>query len=505
MSIFIGCGKGDDKKESSEKVLTICSQEDIGDLNPHAYSSQMFAQNFIYENLLSYGEDGQPKPCLAESWDISPDGKEYTFHLRKGVKFSDGSELTADVVKKNYDAFLKARDEHSWLELINQIVKTEAVDKDTFKIYLKDSYYPVLQELMQIRPMTILGDDGFPEDEDTSKGIKKPIGTGPWVLDEYKKGVYSTFVRNENYWGTKPKLSKVVVKVIPDGETAAAALEKGEIDMIYGSEILDIDRFNELKKNDEFVTEISEPVTTRVIGINSNRGATKDLGVRMAIQYGVDRNKIIENVLFNTEKKADTLFSEELPYCKLGLKARDYDEKEAIKYLEDAGWKLSNGKKYREKGGKQLELGLYFIGNNNIQKAIGEAIQGDLKDIGIKVNLVGEEENSFYKRQKDGDFDLIFGESWGAPYDPHSYVASFCEPSHFDYQAQLGLPMKKNIDENIGKMLVSNDENVRKDLYKDILTTIHEQAVYLPVSYRTNRAAYSKDITGLQQYPMIFR
>lgn len=119
--------------------------------------------------------------------------------------------------------------------------------------------------------------------------------------------------------------------------------------------------------------------------------------------------------------------------------------------------------------------------------------------------MVGEEENSFYKRQKDGDFDLIFGESWGAPYDPHSYVASFCEPSHFDYQAQLGLPMKKNIDENIGKMLVSNDENVRKDLYKDILTTIHEQAVYLPVSYRTNRAAYSKDITGLQQYPMIFR
>lgn len=498
MSLAVGCSSNDKETKSAEKVLTICSANDIGTLNPHKYNSEFFAQNFVYENLINYGENGKIEPCLAEKWDISPNGKEYTFHLRKGVKFSDGSELTAEVVKKNYDAFLKVKDQHIWLEIINEIDKTEVLDKDTFKIYLKNPYYPILQELTLIRPMRILGAAGFPDDGDTSKEIKKPIGTGPWILAEHKKGEYATFTRNENYWGTKPKVSKVVVKVIPNGETAATALEKGDIDMIYGSEMLGIETFKELQKSDKLEAKVSQPMATRVIGVNSNKGATKDLGVRMAIQYAIDKNNLVDKVLLNTEKKADTLFSENLPYCKLGLQAREYDKDKAIKYIEDAGWKLPSDKEYREKDGKQLELTLCFIGDDSIQKSISEVIQSDLKKIGIKVNLVGEEKNSYATRQKDGNFDLIFGEAWGVPYDPHTYVGSFREPSHFDYQAQLGLPMKKTIDENITKVLASTDENTRQQLYKDILTTLHEQAVYIPVTYMTNRAVYSKSVTGVK-------
>lgn len=498
MSIAVGCSSKDKKATSTEKTLTISSVNDIGTLNPHKYNSEFFAQNFVYENLTNYGENGKIEPCLAEKWDISPDGKEYTFHLRKGVKFSDGSELTADVVKKNYDAFLKVKDQHNWLEVINEIEKTEVLDKDTFKMYLKNPYYPILQELTLIRPMRILGAAGFPDDGDTSKEIKKPIGTGPWLLEEHKKGEYAIFKRNENYWGTKPKISKLVVKVIPNSETAAAALEKGDIDMVYGSDMLGIDTFKELKKSDKLNSEVSEPMATRLIGINSNKDATKDLGVRMAIQYGIDKKNIVENVFFNTEKKADTLFSENLPYCKLGLEARNYDSAKAVKYLEDAGWKLPSGKEYREKDGKQLELNLCFIGEDSIEKSISEVIQADLKKIGIKINLVGEEKNSYATRQKDGNFDLIFGEAWGVPYDPHTYVGSFREPTHCDYQAQLGLPMKKTIDENITKVLASTDENTRQQLYKDILTTLHDQAVYFPITYMTNRAVYSKAVTGVK-------
>ncbi|HWQ42183.1 MAG TPA: nickel ABC transporter substrate-binding protein [Desulfosporosinus sp.] len=496
-----GCSQSGGTEKSAakaaEKVITISSPVDIGTLNPHKYNSEMYAQYFVYENLLTYGENGKLEPCLAESWDISQDGKVYTFHLRKGVKFSDGSELTADVVKKNYDAFLKAKDDHSWLDLINQIDKTEVVDANTFKMYLKNAYYPALQELTLVRPMRILGAAGFPADGDTAKEITNPIGTGPWVLSEHKKGEYAVFTRNENYWGTKPKLAKVTVKVIPDGETAAAALEKGEIDLIYGSGVLSIDTFNELKKNDKLETMVSGPMTTRVIGVNSNKGATKELAVRMGLQYGVDKQSIIDNILYGTEKKADTLFADTFPYCKLGLEARNYDPAKAAKYLEDAGWKMPSNKDYREKDGKTLQLDLCFIAADNIDKSISEALQAEYKKIGILINLVGEEETSFYDRQKQGNFDLIFGESWGAPYDPHSYVSSFREPSHFDYQAQLGLPMKKTIDENITKVLISTDEATRQKLYDDILRTLHEQAVYLPISYRTNVAVANKKVTGV--------
>jgi len=504
MLVFTGCGKKEAVQNTGESAqtkaatLTICSQNDIGSLDPHNYKSEMFAQDFIYENLLKYGPEGKIEPWLAESWEISPDGKVNTFQLRKGVKFSDGSDFNSEIVKKNYDAVLKVRDNHNWLEMVNQIDKTEAPDPYTFKIIFKNPYYPALQELTLIRPLRFLGAAGFPDNGDTSKEIKKPIGTGPWVLAEHKVNEYAVFVPNKHYWGEKPKVSKLVVKVIPDGETAVAALENGEIDMIYGGGTLSLDTFNNLKEAGNFQTMISEPMLTRVIGLNTNKGPTKELPVRMALQIGVDKDAIINNVFYGTEQKADTLFAKNFPYCNINLAARNYDFAKAQKLLDDAGWKLPAGKEYREKNGQVLELELNFIGGNSVDKSVSEILQAEYKKLGIKINLVGEEEQSFYDRQKSGDFEMIFGEGWGAPYDPHSYVSSMRAPSHFDYQAQLGLPMKKTIDEKIGQVLVTTDEKQRQDLYNYILGTLHDQAVYLPISYVTNKAVFSKNITGVK-------
>lgn len=502
ITLSFGCGQKQESQETDatpqEKMLTISSREDIGVMNPHTYASEMFAQDFVYENLVKYGENGKIEPCLAESWEISPDGKVFTFHLRQGVKFSDGSDFNAEVVKKNYDAVLKVKESHNWLELVNQIEKAEAVDANTFRITFKNPYYPALQELTLIRPMRILGTAGFPVDGDTSENIEKPIGTGPWVLAEHKVGEYAVFTRNENYWGEKPKLDKVIVKVIPDGDTAASALESKEIDMIYGSGALSMDAFKQLQDSGSYQTLISEPMRTRTLGVNSNRGATKELPVRLALQYAIDKQAIIDNVFYGTETKADTLFASNVPYCDLGLEVRNYDLAKAQKLLDDAGWLIPGGKEYREKQGQVLKLDLCFIGGNSIDKAAVQIIQADLKKLGVQVNLVGEESQSFYQRQKDGTFDLIIGETWGAPYDPHSMVSSMREPSHFDYQSQAGLPMKKEIDEKIGQVLVSTDEGARQALYRDILTTLHDQAVYLPISYVTNTAVFQKNVTGVE-------
>lgn len=191
----------------------------------------------------------------------------------------------------------------------------------------------------------------------------------------------------------------------------------------------------------------------------------------MAIQIGVDKDAIIKNVFYGTEEKADTLFAKNFPYCDINLAPRNYDPAKAQKLLDDVGWKLSAGKEYREKNGQALELDLSFIGGNSADKTVSEILQAEYKKLGININLVGEEEQSFYARQKSGDFDLIFGEGWGAPYDPHSFVSSMRVPSHFDYKAQLGLPMKKTIDEKIAQVLVSTDEKQRQNLYNYILGT----------------------------------
>ena len=495
---FSGCGKEEAKTEKGN-TLTFSWSKDIGDLNPHLYGiNQMFAQAMVYEPLVKYGENGKIEPCLAESWEISPDGKEYTFKLRQGVKFSDGSNFDAKAVKMNFDAVLANKTRHAWLELINQIKDTQVVDDHTFKIVFQNAYYPALQELALIRPLRMLAPAGFPDDGNTANSIKKPIGTGPWVLSEYKKDQYAVFVRNENYWGPKPKLEKVTVKVIPDSEATVLALEKGEIDLIYGSGLISLDAFKQIKDAGTYETGLSGPNSTRVLAINSNKGPTKDLKVRQALAYGVDKAAIVEGIFYGTEEKADTLFAASFPYCNLNLKPYSYDSTKAAALLDEAGWKLPAGKEFRAKDGKTLELDLCFTSTDTTQKAIAELIQGEMKKIGVKLNIIGEEEQAFSDRQKNGNFHLIFNETWGVPYDPHSFISSMRQPSHADYQAQLGLPMKGEIDKKIGEVLVSTDESSRKQLYSYILGTLHEQAVYLPISHTKNLAVYNKKVGGVK-------
>jgi nickel transport system substrate-binding protein len=163
--------------------------------------SQFFAQAMVFESLVQYGKKGKIEPMLATSWSISDDGKTYTFKLREGVTYSDGTPFHAANAKRNFDAILKNREAHSWMELMNQIDRIEAPNENTFIIRLKNKYMPALQELTYIRPVRFLADAAFPDGDDTSKGVKAVIGTGPWILDAYEKDKQAVFKRNPKYWG----------------------------------------------------------------------------------------------------------------------------------------------------------------------------------------------------------------------------------------------------------------------------------------------------------------
>lgn len=493
---------------ASEKILYFSYSKDIGLLNPHSYGTPFIVQNMLYEPLIKYDEKGELVPWLAESWTESANGKEYTFHLRKGVKFSDGSDFNAKAVKINFDAVMMNRKKYNWLELIKRIKETLVIDENTFKLILNSYYYPALQELALFRPFLFLSPSVFPKSGNTADGIKAPVGTGQWILNKHKKGEYAVFERNPYYWRKKPALDKIYIKVIPDSQSRALVFEAGEIDLIFGGGyvggVVSMDTFKYLKEYGEYKTAISQPWATRTIVINSKKKATKDLKVRMAIQHAVNKEAISRGVFYGIERKADSLLHTSIPYCNIELLPYEYNIEKAAMLMEESGWKLRAGKRFREKEGRKCRLDLSFLSTNPIHKSMAEVIQSDLVKMGIDVRLSAEEMHTFVNRWKTGEFDLTIAETWGAPYDPHSMMSSMRSVAHADYHAQSGLPMKKEIDAAITKLLLEKDRKTRKSLYEYVLKTLHEQAVYLPITYLSSIAIYHPKLMGVHFGPTMY-
>ncbi|MEW9670432.1 nickel ABC transporter substrate-binding protein [Ammoniphilus sp. 3BR4] len=481
--------------EQTEKSITLSWPRDIGTMNPHVYNpSQLIAQSMIYEPLISYKEGGELAPHLAESWSISEDGKEYTFKLRPNVKFSDGTPFNAAIVKKNFDAVMKNSKLHSWLGVINVLEKTEAVDELTFKMTLKEPYYPALQDLSLVRPVRFLGEAGFPDDGDTSKGVKEPVGTGPWMLADYKKDEYAMFTRNPNYWGESPKIEKVTVKIIPDAETRVMAFEKGELDLIYGEGVISMDSFNQLKESGQYATELSEPVGTRNLLLNTSNEKLADLRVRLALQHGFNKQAMVEGITLGLEEKADSILSKNFPYTNIDVEPIEYNVEKATAYLEEAGWKLPPGKTVREKNGQPLELELIYDKTDPIQRAMAETVQAEWGAIGVKLNITGVELTVQIQRRKAGEFDIDFWYNFGAPYDPHSFINVVAEKGWGVSEAHSSLPMKQELDQQVKEALASTDEKKRQELYGSILKTLQEQSAFVPISYIKKTVVYQNGV-----------
>ena len=478
-----------EKKEE----LVFVNYRDIRDLNPHLYAGEMYAQEMLYETLVNITADGY-EGCLAESWDISEDGKTYTFHIRDGVKFSDGEVCDANAIKANFDAIIENKDRHTWLEMMNLLVGVSAPDDKTFVIELSEPYYPLLTELGVTRPFAMISPKAM-KDGSTKDGVNAYIGTGPYVLTDFVTDEYAVFEANENYWGEQPKIKKITVKVIPDNQTRILALEKGEIDMIFGKNMIDADAINQYTGNDKFTVSLSDPTSTRQIVLNTTRDVLADKEVRQALQHATNKQTISEGIFYDLEQPADTLFAKTVPYCDIDLEPYAYDVELAQSMLDEAGWVVGSDK-IREKDGQKLNIDLLYNSDSVTEKAIAEYLQSEYQKIGIALNIHGEEEQSYRDNMKAGNFDMVFNICWGTPYDPQSSLAAMRAPVYGDYAAQLGLEDKAEIDQAITDILVSTDETKRQELYTFVLTRLHEDAVYIPLTYECNKAIYRSDLQG---------
>ncbi|GIP19742.1 nickel ABC transporter substrate-binding protein [Paenibacillus sp. J22TS3] len=492
-----GCNTTDESHEGAaseigqaesrpETEITYASSKDINDMNPHLYLGSMPAQGMVYESLVENTKDGI-KPLLAESWENSEDGKTYLFHLRKGVTFHDGEPFNAEAVKRNIDAVQANADKHSWIKLSSKIKSVEVVDEYTVKLSLTGPYDPTLVELSMTRPYVFVSPKDF-KNGGTKDGLNGYHGTGPYKLAEHKVNQIAVFVANENYWGGPPSIKRITAKVLPAGETTFLALQKGEVNFVFtddrGADSVDPESMKQLADSGQFQVIRSEAMNTKMIVANTSRtdSPVHETAVREALWYAIDRETISQDIFDGMETPASTLFSSNVNYANVELKERGYDAEKAEQILQDAGWVAGNAESARVKEGKRLAMNLYYDSNSSSQKTEAEYIQHAVKNIGMELEIIGEESSSIANRRASGDYDLLFNQSWGLAYDPQSTIAAFTSTSSY-LHATKGIKEADKLYGDIEAVMASTDEKARKKLYADILTIVHDEAVFIPLTH----------------------
>lgn len=496
--ILTGCGNDkelEDKKKN--KQLTYTTVKDIGDMNPHVYGGSMSAEAMIYEPLVRNTKAGI-KPLLAKKWDVSKDGKTYTFYLREDVKFHDGERFDAEAVKKNIETVQQNKKLHSWLKISTLINDVNVKNKYTVEINLKEAYQPTLAELAMPRPYVFVSPKDF-KNGTTKDGVKRFDGTGPFKLGEHKKDESANFLKNNDYWGEKPKLNKVQAKVVPAGETAFLSMKKGETNFAFtddrGTDSLDKDALKQLKDTGDYQVKKSQSMNTKMLVVNSgkNNSTVSDKTVRQAIGHMINRDKITKEILDGQEKPATQLFAKNVADINFDIPTRQYNIKKAASLLDEAGWKKTKDSDMREKNGKALAMSMVYDKGSSSQKEQAEFLQAEFKKMGVKLNINGETSDKIAERRTSGDYDLMFNQTWGLLYDPQSTVAAFKAKNGYE-SATAGIANKDKLYGEIDDVFKIQNDKMRSAAYKNILQQIDDEGVFIPISHGNMTVVAPKDL-----------
>ncbi|WP_236794214.1 ABC transporter substrate-binding protein [Amycolatopsis sp. GM8] len=411
-----GSGSGASDVKNPNGVLTVGINRAADDLNPFAFKGIFDVQSMIFEPLVASGENGKILPALAESWDTSADGKTYTFHLRPGVKFSDGTPWTAEAAKKSLDMWIGDANLKDFVVTSAVVSAVTATDDLTLTLSLSKPYAYVLRDLSLVRPVRFLSPKAFGAD---GKYGGQPIGTGPWVVKS-NGPTETVLTRNPGYWGTAPEFAEVDLKVIPDAKTRLTALRSGDIDLIGGDwtgPMLPEDAQELKNRSGGGVKLTTAPgTTTQLLGFNpAPSRLTSDPAVRKAISLALDRKAIAQNRNLGFAEPAGSLMPSTVPTGE-GKTAPPPDLNAAKQVLQAAGW---TGDGTRSKNGVPLKLEILVAEENQPGvRQLAEIIQATLKDIGIQVQIDAVDHATSHDAVPAGQYDMTIFYTIGAPYDP---------------------------------------------------------------------------------------
>jgi peptide/nickel transport system substrate-binding protein len=372
----------------------------------------------VYNGLIRYDKNMRFEGDLAESWDISDDGREITFHLRKGVRWHDGEPFTSADVLFTYKLMIDPETPTAYAERYKQVEEAMAPDAYTFKVRYAEPLAPALVSwAMGICPEHLLKD----EDISTSELARNPVGTGPFRFVKWDPGEQIVLERNEDYFEGAPYIKRIVYRIVPDTTTMFLELQSGGLDYM-GLTPLQYARQTESPAFKRRFNKYRYPAFAYTyLGYNLRKPMFQDRRVRQAISYAIDKQEIVDGVLLGLGQPATGPYKPgSWPYNP-EVQRYPYAPDKARALLDAAGWKDRDGDGVRDKDGQALAFTILTNQGNDQRIKAGEIIQRRLQEVGIEVKLRVIEWASFLKEFiYTGRFDAtILG--WTIPVDPDGY------------------------------------------------------------------------------------
>ncbi len=504
LAVLAGCGSGSGAGDSGASAgaprsggsLTFAVGSDTGCVDPQQVASNdsIYSVRQLVDSLTDQNpQTGEIVPWLAQSWEISKDATTFTFHLRSGVTFSDGSALTAAVVKDNFEAIPKlgtlAGLATGYLSGVKDIA---APDAQTLKVTFAQPNAQFLQAT-STHSLGIVADASTklsPQDRCT-KGI---IGSGPFTLAQYVPNQSTTLKKRTGYaWGSslwkkqgEAYLDQIVFKVLPEAGVRTGSLQSGQVDAIGNVGKADE---NALKGAGVTLQARANPGVVFNLAANNANPILADAKVRQALSLAVNRKQIADTIYNTGTQPATSILAHTTPGYEDLSAQLSFDPDKAKSLLDADGW-TAGADGIRAKGGKKLSFNLVWFANAATNQPTLELVQQQLKDIGVAVTLKQSEISQFATVLVAGNYDLVWGNVTRA--DPDILRTQFSTKLANTYR----LPATA-LDQTLSDQAGTIDQAARKKLVATAQETIVQQAYVVPVVELQTELGIAKRVHGL--------
>ena len=456
----------------------------------------------IYDTLVQFDENGfDLKPGLATKWTVTPDGLNYTFELRKGVKFHDGTAFNAAAVKFNFDRMLDPKNQYANTGpfpfggfYYGSIKETKVVDESTVVLVLAQPYSPLLNSLTLNQGRIVSPDAVKKSGKDYGQS---PVGTGPFKFSEWQHGVRVVVTRNDDYWNGAPLLDKIVFRPIPDEQTRYTELKSGNADAIVD---VPPDNVAQVKSDSKFKFIEQPGPHIWWVTLNMQKAPFDKVAVRQAMMYAINRDAISKDILKGTGTVATGPIPPSIKWAYTDdVTKYAYDPTKAKQMLADAGYA----------SGLKLTFWIPESGSGmQSPKSMATAIQGDLAKIGVTVDIKTFEWGAYLNKYGAGfgtDADMAAMSFMLDPGDPAPYLGLVADsaasaPAGFNG----GYYKSATVDKLLHEALATTDQAQRGKLYQQVSQQMSKDVPWIFIDNQIQNAAFSTKVHDLKLHPSFY-
>ncbi|MER2089450.1 MAG: ABC transporter substrate-binding protein [Sporosarcina sp.] len=452
----------------------------------------------LYETLLNFGEqDTTINPGLATEWEPSEDGLTYTFKLREGVKFHDGTDFNADAVVKNFERWANGDAEKfpyynsmfgGFKGDEGHVIDSVTADGDnTVIIKLTRPQAPFLKNIA-MSMFAIASPTAFEKGDDEFE--RNPVGTGPFKFVEWKPNETITIEKFDDYWDEGlPKLKKIIFRSIPDNSARLNALMAGDIELADGINPSD---GKAVEGNDKLQLFERPSMNVGYLGLTVTRPPFDKVEVRQAINHAIDKQSIIDSFFEGRADIAKNPMPTSISGYNEDIEGYEYNPEKAKELLKAAGLE----------GGFEMELWAMPVPRPYMPdgKKVAEVIQKNLADVGITAKIVSHEWATYLELASKGDADAFMLGWTGDNGDADNFLYVLLDEDNIGSNNYTYYKNDKLHDILIAAQ-TEVDEDKRNELYKEAQEIIHADAPWVPLAHSTPLLGGAKDLTGFLPHP----